>query len=102
MPQPVVKYSDEELIDLVKAEGTLSDWRKAAAITATEVEESVASDPDEDDMTMSWKTPRASCHNTGKSRQSRINRMNELASLFQSLEVARQRLRFRMCTQLSV
>ncbi len=54
MPQPVVKYSDEELIDLVKAEGTLSDWRKAAAITATEVEESVASDPDEDDMTMSW------------------------------------------------
>ena len=50
----IVKYSDEELIELVKAEGTLSDWGKAATITATEVEESVVSDPDEDGMTMSW------------------------------------------------
>ena len=49
----IVKYSDEELIELVKAEGTLSDWQRAAAVAATEVEESIASDSDEDGMKMS-------------------------------------------------
>ena len=50
----ITKYTDSELAELNKQEGTLSDWGKAASMTGAEIEARVASDPDEDDMVMDW------------------------------------------------
>jgi len=50
----IVKYTDEELTNLVKKEGTLSNWEKAASMTKAEIEASVASDSDEAEMVMDW------------------------------------------------
>ena len=50
----IVKYTAEELAELVRREGTRSDWDKAARMTKAEVEARVASDPDEADMVMDW------------------------------------------------
>ena len=50
----IVKYTAEELAELVRREGTSSDWDKAARMTKAEVEARVASDPDEADMVMDW------------------------------------------------
>jgi uncharacterized protein (DUF4415 family) len=49
-----VKYTAEELDELVKREGSGSDWKKAEAMTAAEIEASVAADADEADMVMDW------------------------------------------------
>ena len=88
----IVKYTDEELTKLVKQEGTLSDWGKAAGMTKAEIEASVASDSDEAEMVMDWDNatvempqPKAVLNmridrdvldffrKTGKGYQSRIN-----------------------------
>jgi len=50
----IVKYTAEELAELVRREGTSSDWDKAARMTKAEIEARVASDPDEADMVMDW------------------------------------------------
>ncbi|HBG04261.1 MAG: hypothetical protein A2075_13720 [Geobacteraceae bacterium GWC2_58_44] len=50
----IVKYTDEELVKVVKEEGTLSNWEKAAAMSEAEIEARVASDPDEAEMVMDW------------------------------------------------
>jgi uncharacterized protein (DUF4415 family) len=49
-----VKYTTEELDELVKKGGSRSDWEKAAGMTKAEIEAAVASDPDEADMVMDW------------------------------------------------
>lgn len=49
-----VKFTDNELARVNEQEGTLSDWDKAASMTAAEIEARVASDSDEDDMVMDW------------------------------------------------
>jgi uncharacterized protein (DUF4415 family) len=88
----IVKYTDEELTKLVKQEGTLSDWEKAAGMTKAEIEARVASDSDEAGMVMDWdnvtvELPRPKAvlnmridrdvldffRKTGKGYQSRIN-----------------------------
>jgi uncharacterized protein (DUF4415 family) len=50
----IVKYTDEELAELVKREGTSSDWDKAARMTKAEIEACAASDADETDTVMDW------------------------------------------------
>lgn len=50
----IVKYTTEELDDLIKQEGTGSDWNKAAAMTKAEIEASVAADADEADLVIDW------------------------------------------------
>ncbi len=50
----IVKYTDEELAELVKREGTSSDWDKAARMTKAEIEALAASDADETDTVMDW------------------------------------------------
>jgi len=50
----IVKYTEEELTDLIKREGTGSDWEKAAAMTEAEIEATIAADPDEADMVIDW------------------------------------------------
>jgi len=88
----IVKYTDNELATLVGQEGTLSDWEKSARMTEAEVEASVASDSDEDEMAVDWdaaviELPQAKAvlnmrvdkdvldyfRKTGKGYQSRIN-----------------------------
>ena len=49
-----LKYTDEELTNLVKKEGTLSNWEKASSMTKSEIEASVAADSDEAEMVMEW------------------------------------------------
>jgi len=49
-----MKYTDNELARLNEQEGTLSDWEKAASMTAAEIEAHVASDSDEDEMVVDW------------------------------------------------
>jgi uncharacterized protein (DUF4415 family) len=49
-----VKYTDEELAELVKREGSVTDWQKADAMTEAEIEASIAADADEADMVMDW------------------------------------------------
>jgi uncharacterized protein (DUF4415 family) len=48
------KFTDDELAKLNEQEGTLSDWDKAASMTAADIDVHVASDPDEDEMVMDW------------------------------------------------
>jgi uncharacterized protein (DUF4415 family) len=50
----IVKYTAEELDELVKKDGSRSDWAKAASMTKADIEAAVASDPDEADMVMDW------------------------------------------------
>ena len=50
----IKKYSAKELADLVKAEGSGSDWAKAEAMTYEGIAAAVASDPDEDEMIIDW------------------------------------------------
>ena len=50
----IVRYTTEELADLIRREGTASDWKKAAAMTKSEIEASVAADADEADMVIDW------------------------------------------------
>ena len=50
----IMKYTAEELDELVKKDGSRSDWKKAANMTDTEIEAAVASDPDEGDMVIDW------------------------------------------------
>jgi uncharacterized protein (DUF4415 family) len=50
----IVKNTDSELATLVEREGTLSGWRKSARMTEAEIEASVASDSDEDEMVVDW------------------------------------------------
>jgi uncharacterized protein (DUF4415 family) len=50
----IVKYTDEELAELVKREGSSSDWDKAARMTDAEITAAIAADPDEADMVMDW------------------------------------------------
>lgn len=88
----IIKYTDNELTKLVKQEGTLSDWGKAASMTKAEIEERIASDSDEAGMVMDWDKatvelpePKAVLNmridkdvleffrKTGKGYQSRIN-----------------------------
>ena len=88
----IVKYTDEELTNLVEKEGTLSDWEKAADMTKADIEANVASDSDEAEMVMDWDNvtvempqPKAVLNmridrdvldffrKTGKGYQSRIN-----------------------------
>ncbi len=88
----IVKYTDKELTKLVKREGTLSDWDKAASTTQAEIEARVASDSDEAELVMDWDNitvelphPKAVLNmridkdvldyfrKTGKGYQSRIN-----------------------------
>jgi uncharacterized protein (DUF4415 family) len=88
----IVKYTDEELISLTNKEGSLSNWGKAAGMTGTEVEASVASDLDEVGMVIDWENatlelPQSKAvlnmrvdkeildyfRKTGKGYQSRIN-----------------------------
>jgi uncharacterized protein (DUF4415 family) len=52
--QPIVKCTTEELDDLVKKDGSRSDWKKAASMTKADIAAAVASDPDEADMVMDW------------------------------------------------
>jgi uncharacterized protein (DUF4415 family) len=85
-------YTDNDLTTLVGQEGTLSDWGKSARMTETEIEVSVASDTDEDEMVVDWdaaviELPQAKAvlnmrvdkdvldyfRKTGKGYQSRIN-----------------------------
>jgi uncharacterized protein (DUF4415 family) len=51
----IVKYTDEELAELVKREGSVTDWQKADAMTEAEIEASIAADADEADMVMDWE-----------------------------------------------
>jgi uncharacterized protein (DUF4415 family) len=49
-----VKYTNKELDELVKKDGSRSDWEKAAGMTKADIEAAVASDLDEADMIMDW------------------------------------------------
>ena len=49
-----MKCTAEELDELVKKDGSRSDWEKAAGMTKADIEAAVASDPDEADMVMDW------------------------------------------------
>ena len=49
-----MKYTTEELDELVKKDGSRTDWEKAAGMTKADIEAAVASDPDEADTVMDW------------------------------------------------
>ena len=88
----IVKYTNRELDELIKKDGSDSNWEKAAGMTKTEIEASLAADPDETDMVVDWDSatvdlpqPKAVLNmridkdlleffrKTGKGYQSRIN-----------------------------
>jgi len=50
----IVKHSAEELKELTGRGSSSSDWAKSAGMTQSDIEEAVASDPDERNMTMDW------------------------------------------------
>ncbi len=54
-----VRYTAKELDEMVEKEGSRSDWKKAASMTAAEIEAAVASDPDEADMVIDWDSATA-------------------------------------------
>ena len=52
--KPIVKYTAEELAELVKREGSGTDWEKVEAMTEAEIEAIVAADADEAGMVVDW------------------------------------------------
>jgi hypothetical protein len=50
----IVKYTTEELDELVKKDSSRSDWKKAAGMTNAGNEAAIASGPDEADMVLEW------------------------------------------------
>ena len=51
----IVRYTEKELNELVKKDGSCSDWKKAASITDAQIEAAIAGDPDEAGMIMDWE-----------------------------------------------
>lgn len=88
----IVRYTEKELKELVKKDGSCSDWKKAASMTDAQIEAAIADDPDEAGMIMDWenatvelpqpkavlnmridKDPLEYFRKSGKGYQSRIN-----------------------------
>ena len=53
------RYSDKALAELQRRGATKSDWARSAAMTADEIEASVAADPDEAGMIVDWENASA-------------------------------------------
>lgn len=51
----IVRYTERELKELVKKDGSCSDWKKAASMTDAQIEAAIADDPDEAGMIMDWE-----------------------------------------------
>jgi len=51
----IVRYTEKELKELVKKDGSCSDWKKAASMTNAQIEAAIADDPDEAGMIMDWE-----------------------------------------------
>ena len=51
----IVRYTEKELKELVKKDGSCSDWKKAASMTDAQIEAAIADDPDEAGMIMDWE-----------------------------------------------
>jgi uncharacterized protein (DUF4415 family) len=51
----IVRYTEKELNELVKKDGSLSDWKKAASMTNAQIEAAIDDDPDEAGMIMDWE-----------------------------------------------
>lgn len=51
----IVRYTEKELNELVKKDGSRSDWKKAASMTDAQIEAAIADDPDEAGMIMDWE-----------------------------------------------
>ena len=73
----IMKYTAEELDELVKKDGSRSDWKKAANMTNAEIEEAVASDPDEGDMVMDWDNATAELPQPKAVLRSYVKRKNQ-------------------------
>ncbi len=50
----IVNYTDKELQTMLASGEDSSDWAKAAAMTAEEIETAIADDPDEAGMVVDW------------------------------------------------
>jgi uncharacterized protein (DUF4415 family) len=87
-----VRYSAEELAEMRRRGDTRSDWARAGAASAAEIEAQAAADPGEADLDIDWRTvsvelpsPKAAVHmridrdvldffrSAGKGYQTRIN-----------------------------
>jgi uncharacterized protein (DUF4415 family) len=51
----IARYTEKELKELVKKDGSCSDWKKAASMTNAQIEAAIADDPDEAGMIMDWE-----------------------------------------------
>ena len=51
----IARYTEKELKELVKKDGSRSDWKKAASMTNAQIEAAIADDPDEAGMIMDWE-----------------------------------------------
>ncbi len=88
----IVRYSARDLAAKRQRGETQSDWARASAMTAEEIERDIASDPDEAGMVVDWNSvsvrlpePKADLHmridrdvleffrKTGRGYQTRIN-----------------------------
>jgi uncharacterized protein (DUF4415 family) len=88
----IVRYSAEELADMIRRGESRTDWAKQEALTYEEIEAQIAADPDEAGMVYDWDStttempkPKADLHmridrdildyfrKTGKGYQTRIN-----------------------------
>lgn len=50
----IVRYTLEEIQEIIAGGGDKSDWAKANAMTEEELEAAIASDPDEAGMVVDW------------------------------------------------
>jgi hypothetical protein len=73
----IMKYTAEDLGELVKKDGSRSDWQKAANMTDAEIEAAVASDPDEADMVMDWDNAMAELPQPNAVLRSYVKRKNQ-------------------------
>jgi uncharacterized protein (DUF4415 family) len=88
----IVRHSAEELAEMRKRGDTRSDWARAGAASAAEIESQIAADADEAGLKIDWDTvtvelprPKAAIHmridrevldffrSTGKGYQTRMN-----------------------------
>lgn len=52
----IVRYTADELRELVEREGTQTDWARVKATTQEELEAAIASDPDDHAGPIDWST----------------------------------------------
>ena len=97
--EPIVRYSARDLAAKRQRGETQSDWARASAMTAEEIERDIASDPDEAGMVVDWNSVSVRLPEPKADLHMRIDR--DVLEFFRKTACAATRRSMRCCAPMS-